>query len=102
MIINRDAIYTPQPNELLLVRGEVSGRSVDWALAISQARFAPGAMPFDLTVSGRIVGADFNDQIDLRVAEQKRSINRLLSHIKRHCPALLGTGGCDWDGNVAP
>lgn len=98
--VAREAIYTPQPNELLLVRGELTGRTVEWALAISQARFAPGATPYALNLDGRIVGARFNDQIDLRIAEQKASINRLLSHLKHHCPNLLGRGGCDWKQSV--
>lgn len=105
--VERAAIYTPQPNELLLVRGEVSGRSVDWALAISQVQWAPGSLPFDLTVSGRIVAATFNDQLDLRLLENKRSIDRLLAHLKHHCPDLRAQLGdiftrCDWEGTVAP
>lgn len=98
--VDRSAIYTPQPNELLLVRGEVAGRTVQWALAVSQAQFAPGPVPFDLVLNAQIVAAQFNDALDLRLTEQKASINRLLEHLRHHCPDLRPDNPrwrCDWE-----
>lgn len=107
MILKREAIFTPQANELLVVRGVMDNRTVNWAVSVGSVKWAPGSGPYELRLAGRVIGADFNDAIDERIDNQKASINRLTEHLRHHCPDLrmeLGTlfARCDWEESVAP
>lgn len=101
--VKREAIYTPQPNEILVVRGQIDSRTVQWAFNVEMARFRPSGpdQTFMLNLTGRIVGADFNADLDDRIATQKASINRLMDHLRHHCPDLRADLGsllskCDY------
>lgn len=89
--IDRNALYTPGKGELVIIRGAVTGRSVDWTLRVRDCavNVFPTLKP-DLcvttTLTGDIVGAGFNDALDARIKNQKESISRLMEHLGRHCP----------------
>lgn len=86
MNIDRAAIYTPQPNEILVVQGTLDSRTVQWAVNVEQLRWSPGAVPLNFALAGRILGATFHDGTDDRLRNQRRSIDDLLGHVKHHCP----------------
>lgn len=92
-MINRDAVYMPQPNELLSVRGLVDNRTVMWSFNVTEGQWMP-APDLSMRLTGRIVGAEFFSGIDERLKNQRDSIDRMLKHLQYHCPMLAGTGGC--------
>ena len=92
-MINRDAIYLPTKNELVVVRGSNANQTTEWAFNIDLAQWIPGGK-FTLELSGRIIGADFNTDLDSRVSNQKATIDRLLDHVRAHCPQLQARGTC--------
>ena len=93
--VNREAVYTPNKNEILTVRGEKGRQTTLWAFKLTQpGLWVPGTGKYDIQLNGTILGADFNDALDDRIARQKQSIDIMLDHLKAHCPRLLGTGDC--------
>ena len=98
MNLRREAIYTPQTNELLVVRGTLDSRTVNWMVSVGSVKWAPGTGPYEMRLAGRIIGADFNEAIDERIDNQRRSINRLMDHLRAHCPDLH----CALGESVAP
>lgn len=100
MALNRNAIYIPSLNEILIVRGSLDNKTTSWALNVSRFAWATGSEPYSLHLSGRIIGAEFSDAIDERIATQRKSIDLMLDHLKVHCPKLLGTGSCGHIGKV--
>lgn len=99
--IDREAVYLPQAGELLVVYGEVKGKTSRWGFQVSENGIWIPGTDFSLQLKGKILGADFTTQVDDRVARQRESINRLLEHLKTHCPKLLGTGECDQIGALS-
>jgi hypothetical protein len=47
-----------------------------------------------LVITGQVRGAGELKGIDSRLDNQKQAIDRLLDHLKVHCPALTGEGKC--------
>jgi hypothetical protein len=86
--MEREAIYKPESQEILVVRGLLDRRTVMWSYNVSKAEWLASPEPFTLQMTGRIIGAEFFDGIDERLANQKASIDRLLKHLKHHCPDL--------------
>jgi hypothetical protein len=85
--LDKTAIYTPQTGQLLVVRGEAADRTVQWLLKLREpARWSPQPEPYVITIHGTVVGAQFSTEIDERIANQKASIDRLLKHVREHCP----------------
>lgn len=99
--IDREAVYVPQAGETLVLYGEAKGKTSRWAFQMSENGIWVPGTDFHLQLKGKIIGADFTTHVDDRVARQRESINRLLEHLKVHCPKLLGHGECDQIGALA-
>lgn len=88
MTIDREAIYTPKLDETLQIIGEMSdGRTTGWLLQVKDCAWVPGD-GYRLGITGQITAAKLNLTRDLLRDTQKASIERLLRHLKHHCPAL--------------
>lgn len=93
--VNADAIYTPRKGEVLLIRGDLNGKNVDWGYKLTEAGvWVPGAERFQLRLEGIITGSSFIEGLDARLAQQRENIDRLLDHLKQDCPKLNGSGEC--------
>lgn len=98
--LNPDAIYTPRKGEMLLIRGDMNGKNVDWGYKLTEAGvWVPGTERFQLRLEGRIIGSSFIEGLDARLAQQRKSIDLMLDHLKEHCPKLIGSGDCP---HIAP
>lgn len=86
-MINSDAIYTPTAGEILQVIGDSAGRTTNWLLLVKDCAWVPGG-EYRLGITGQITAAKLNPTTDMLRANQKASIDRLLKHLKHHCPAL--------------
>lgn len=98
--INRDAIYTPRRGEVILVRGNVSlqgnNHTTQWGFQMTQAgMWVPGSNEFGMQLVGKIIGSSLLTAEDDRIAQQRKSIDLMLDHLKIHCPKLNGTGECE-------
>jgi len=91
MSVNREALYVPEPNEILEIIGTKDNKTTGWALNVERAQRGAGEK---FMVVGRIIGAKFQTDADQRVARQRESLDRLLRHVSTHCPRLLGLGDC--------
>ena len=100
MGIDRNAIRDLRAQEIITVRTSVDNKTVLWAVNVTDMLWIPGQGNFAFTISGNIIGAEFNEALDERIANQRQSIDGLLEHLKAHCPKLLGTGECDRIGAV--
>src|SRR5688500_1879153 len=90
--VNRQAVATPRKGETLSIRQNIDGATALWVYKLSaNGVWVPGA-EFGLRLTGAIVAADFNPQLDERIDNQRKSIDTLLDHLNQHCPQLLGTG----------
>ena len=98
MPINRDAVYTPNKGEVLVVRGAVGGKTTNWALQMSEAGLWLPNRPWTVQLTGQIRGAEFMTGVDDRIERQRLSIDAMLDHLKVHCPQLLGTAKCEYIG----
>lgn len=95
MRLDRKALYVPAPQEILTVMGTLDSHTVTWALSLTEpGTWAPRPHGDHLTLKGRVIAARFETGLDSRLRTQAESIERLLTHLKNHCPALLGTGPC--------
>lgn len=99
MTIDRAAIYTPSPREVLIINGATGGRTTNWLMRVNVAAWMPGE-GYGLTISGQLTAAKLNPTSDLLRDNQKASIDRLLAHLKHHCPQLLGEGTCNHIGGT--
>lgn len=95
MGIERNAVVLLLPNEIATMRIPVGNKTAYWVINTKQMLWVPGSGPFAFELQGNIIGSEFNEALDERVATQRQSIDRLLGHLKLHCPKLLGTGDCD-------
>ena len=102
--MDRQAVYLPPMGEILVVRGSIGSRTTLWNLKVLRSSWLPSSAngEFPIRLSGNITGAEFRDDVDERVTNQKASINRLLDHLKHHCPNLRRGPGdlfspCDWE-----
>jgi hypothetical protein len=94
MGIERNAVVLLLPNEIATMRVSVGNKTAFWAVNTKQMLWVPGAGPFAFELQGNIIGAEFNEALDERVSNQRKSIDEMLSHLKVHCPKLMGTGDC--------
>jgi len=102
MSIDRKAIYTPRRGDALIIRGQtvLDGKpsTTQWGFQMtSQGLWVPGA-DFQMQLTGKIIGANLPRAEDERIAQQRRSIDMMLDHLKDHCPKLQGTGECSHIG----
>lgn len=100
--IDRKALYTPRKGEALFIRGslmeEGKARTTQWVFKMqSNGIWVPGA-DYSMQLTGQVIGANFASGEDDRVAQQRKSIDIMLDHLKAHCPRLLGLGDCDHIG----
>jgi len=98
MGIDRKAIYTPRKGEVLFIRGSVMAdghqRTTQWGFQMTgNGIWTPGA-DYNMQLIGKIIGANFAAAEDDRIAQQRRSIDLMLDHLRDHCPKLMGTGDC--------
>jgi hypothetical protein len=87
--INEAAMQLPPVGQVVMITFEVEGKTICIAGRVGEANFSEGNS-FSLTAP--IFGANFLAGIDRRLDQQRRSIERLLEHLKHHCPALQGKG----------
>ncbi len=100
-MINREAIYTPDKGQVLFLRGDLSGKTTQWALRLSGAGlWLPHQGQWAIQLTGNIEGSSFASAIDDRIEQQRKSIDTMLDHLKEHCPKLLGTGECPHIGQA--
>lgn len=95
MTINESALIVPPKDGLTLVTFAIEDKSICLAVKVDEATFEVGTI---LSLNGPVKGANFLTGIDKRLDNQRRSIERLLAHLKHHCPALAGKGvlACDY------
>lgn len=98
--IDRKAVYTPRKGEILYVRGDVEGKTTQWALQMTQAGIWIPRMDWGIQIVGRIIGSHFPTGLDDRIDQQRKSIDLMLDHLKDHCPKLMGIGDCKHIGKV--
>jgi len=98
MALDRTALYVPTPPEIMTVLGTKDKATVAWALQVTRpAVFELNqTSPAEIILQGNIVGARFETGLDSRIRTQRESIDRLLEHLKTHCPALLRAEVCPW------
>lgn len=95
ILLNRDALYLPTPHELLVIRSSLNNCTTEWLLSVEKAEWQDRPMgDRALSLQAQIVGADFNTDLDSRLGNQRDTINRLLDHLREHCPRLQGNGPC--------
>lgn len=93
MGLDRNAIYVPQPGEILTVLGTKDNQTTAWAFQLTTHA---GSMQTDLLLRGKIIGARFAIGLDNRLRTQRESIDRLMKHLGQHCPALRAAARCEW------
>jgi hypothetical protein len=60
-----------------------------WNYKVAKAQWLlSGDATYMLEMTGQITGAEFFNGVDERLANQKASIDRLMAHLKHHCPDL--------------
>jgi hypothetical protein len=99
--VNRDltTLVLPHVRELVEIRLEVpreestSPRTASWVVRVDAGGHLDSRSGA-LTLRGTIKSARWGLLDDGRVERQRDSIDRLLNHLKVHCPELLGTGQC--------
>lgn len=94
--MDEKAIYLPEVNEILVVRGTLNGNTVMWSLKVDRARWLSSPLPHQLELVGRITGAEIYAGLDERIARQREIIDRLMKHLWHHCER---PGACDWEGS---
>lgn len=93
MGLDQNAIYVPQPGEILTVLGTKDNQTTAWAFQLTTHA---GSMQTDLFLRGKIIGARFETVLDIRLRTQRESIDRLMKHLGHHCPALRAASPCSW------
>lgn len=98
MGLDRNALYVPTTGEILTVMGTKDDQTVAWAVQMTAQAESPllDMMYVGLVLRGKIIGARFETGLDSRVRTQKESIDRLMEHLKVHCPALREAAPCHW------
>lgn len=103
MIINKSAVFTPRKGDTLIIRGEMMldgrSRTSQWAFRLNQQGMWLPRGEYGIQLTGNIIGASLPEGVDDRIAQQRKSIDIMLDHLKAHCPKLLGTGECE---HIAP
>jgi hypothetical protein len=94
MGIERDAIRQILQQEVVTLRLTTDNKTAIWAVNTKDMLWLPGNGAFAFQLTGNVIGAEFNEALDERIANQRTSIEDLLGHLKIHCPKLLGTGEC--------
>jgi hypothetical protein len=82
------------PQQIVTLRTTVDNKTSLWAVNTREMLWVPGQGNFAFSLTGNIIGAEFNEAVDERISNQRESITRLLDHLRQHCPGLLGTGKC--------
>lgn len=90
------AIAAPLPGVVAEIRTPVEGKTSSIVIKVKSWAFLAHSGQIQLTAD--IVGADFDEGIDGRVARQKASIERLLAHVMQHCPEFLSGQMCEYNG----
>lgn len=94
-MIEEGSIYKPLAGEIVVVQvGIPKLGTAHWMVRLDSVVMGRmGAVPI-VSLEGIIQHAKFVKGIDLQVDTQRASINRLLEHLRQHCPELMGTGKC--------
>lgn len=101
MGIDRDAIFTPVRGVNVVI-GAIhpeGQRETRWTVRLDdQLLWVPSQRQTDLwqfSLTGHVTDSQFFASIDERLKNQRDSIDRMLKHLKQHCPQLLGQGSCE-------
>jgi hypothetical protein len=81
--------------EILEVRRMVAGKTVTYSVRVEQGWIGPanGAMHF----RGQVKASGWSPGTDAALDRQRASINRLLSHVKVHCPVFqIPSADCEF------
>lgn len=93
MAYEKEAVYLPRANERLIITATApldKPTSVWWTFALSaDGIWIPKGAKQELRLQGEIAAAKIADGLDSRISNQKESIDRLLDHLKHHCPQLI-------------
>lgn len=73
--------------EVIEIRRTVAGRTASYAVRV-QRGWMPGDGSGQFNVAGELVASGFSAATDSMLDRQRDSINRLLEHVKHHCPAF--------------
>ena len=100
-MINEDALRIPDAGLVLVEVRFASGKdgTSSWLIrpeTMTLLRDGKGVPTISL--AGEITDAGWASHGDGRLDRAIDNSNRLLSHLRKHCPALLGTGECN-EGN---
>lgn len=101
MDLDKDAIFTPLRGQVILITATNDDRKeVHWRVRLDNSLlWTPNNgerdLPWTFSLSGHIVGAQFFTSLDQRLTNQRESIDRLMNHLAKHCPQLMGQGSCD-------
>lgn len=101
--MDKDAIVTPRRGQRLKINmfepEKNDPREITWTLLLDdQALWTPEKMaqnPWEFRLHGHLVDAAFSLSVDQRLANQRDSIDRLVNHLRQHCPQLMGKGSCE-------
>lgn len=103
MSMTRDlrTLVLPRVRELFEVRLEVpredsdTPRTASWVVRSEGTGQHLDSRSGIVVLRGQIMSARWGLLDDGRVERQRDSIDRLLVHLKQHCPELLGSGKCE-------
>lgn len=84
--------------ELVEIRVVLDGKTV--SIVVDVDSLAHVVHSGHIQLIGKIKGADFDEGIDGRVTRQRKSIDRLLDHVKAHCPEFNSGQACEHNGGT--
>lgn len=104
--IDQNAFWVPPQGDTIVVQTTVPGHGLaQWSLLLTN-RTTVADLPLpnrqhgkEVTLQGHLIGAALVPGIQLQIDTQRKSIERLLEHLKQHCPELQGLGKCPHRGS---
>jgi hypothetical protein len=100
MAIDIGAVFSPPEGTRMFLDGiNFDGRQVRWTIQLDNGvLWVPNKMqehPWEFNLHAHIVDAQFFASIEDRLKNQRESIDRLVNHLKEHCPQLIGVRSCE-------
>lgn len=97
-MINRTSIFSPKPGALLGIRATnpADEKTHNWNFQLERGVWLPSdRRAYALKLEGHVIAAGTAEGIDQRLENQRAAIDRLLDHLKVHCPKLAHGGECE-------
>lgn len=103
MTVEQGALWHPPVGEIIVVQTDVprlgrEGKDVaQWMIRLTEPGVPERALYTTLpsvTLTGNIEHAKLAGGLTAQAERQRDSINRLLDHLKQHCPGLNGFSQC--------